>query len=135
MTRALFPVATTLALSLLCGSQVAQAQVPRTVNFTVPVKLTNYGGTEAWVWCELRDASNRSVAVGYSPIRVTNGSADQPVMVMVQLVQPAQVPTIAGWRCVLTAPDPAAYRTGGAGVGKYTAMPALQVFGEITGKF
>lgn len=124
------------ALFLLGAPQPAFAQgPPRTIEVTIPVKLTNFGGREAWVWCELRDGSNHGVATNFKVIPVVNGAADLSVKLAVSIMS-TQEATIAGWRCVVTAPDPAARSTGtGSGVGKYTAIPNLQVFGEITGKF
>jgi hypothetical protein len=121
---------------LLGLSQPAFAQgAPRTIEFTIPVKLTNFAGREAWVWCELRDGSNHGVTASFRVIPVANGAADQSVKLGVNFMS-TQEANIAGWRCVVTAPDPAARPTGGGGVGgKYAAIPNLQVFGEITGKF
>jgi hypothetical protein len=122
------------ALFLLGPSQPAFAQgPPRTIEMTIPVKLTNFGGREAWVWCELRDGSNHGVATNYRAIPVTNGTADLTVKLGLNFLA-SQEATIAGWRCVVTAPDPRPTGSG-AGMPKYAAIPNLQVFGEITGKF
>ena len=124
------------AVFLLGPSQPAFAQgPPRTIEITIPVKLTNFGGREAWVWCELRDGSNRGVATNFRAIPVVNGTADLSVKVAVSIMA-TQEADIAGWRCVVTAPDPAARPTGGGMESrKDTAIPNLQVFGVITGKF
>lgn len=124
------------AVFLLGPSQPAFAQgPPRTIEVTIPVKLTNFGGREAWVWCELRDGSNHGVATNFRVIPVVNGTADLSVKLPVNFMA-SQEAVIAGWRCVVTAPDPATRSTGsGSGAGKFTAIPNLQVFGEITGKF
>jgi hypothetical protein len=122
------------ALFLLGPSQPAFAQgAPRTIEFTIPVKLTNFAGREAWVWCELRDGSNHGVATNFRAIPVANGAVDLSVKLGVNFMS-TQEANIAGWRCVVTAPDPASGSSGG-GMRKYTAIPNLQVFGEITGKF
>lgn len=122
------------ALFLLGPSQPAFAQGPaRTIEMTIPVKLTNFGGREAWVWCELRDGSNHGVVTNYRAIPVSNGTADLTVKLGLTLFA-SQEATIAGWRCVVTAPDPRSTGSG-AGMPKYAAIPNLQVLGEITGKF
>lgn len=122
------------AVFLLGLSQPAFAQgAPRNIEITIPVKLTNFGGREAWVWCELRDGSNHGVATNFRAIPVVNGTADLTVKVAVSIMA-TQEAVVAGWRCVVTAPDATSGSTG-SGMRKYTAIPNLQVFGEITGKF
>ena len=122
------------AVFLLGSSLPAFAQgAPRTIEFTIPVKLTNFAGREAWLWCELRDGSNHGVATNFRAIPVVNGTADLSVKLAVNFMS-TQEANIAGWRCVVTAPDSASGSTG-SGMRKYTAIPNLQVFGEITGKF
>jgi len=121
---------------LLGASQPAFAQgAPRTIQITIPVKLTNFGGPQAMVWCELRDGSNHGVAASFKHIAVANGSANLSVTLPVSFMA-SQEANIAGWRCVVTAPTTDDDRNrNGNGQAKYTAIPNLQVFGEITGKF
>jgi hypothetical protein len=126
------------ALFLLGPAQPAFAQGPtRTIEIAIPVKLTNFGGRQAWVWCELRDGSNHGVAANYREIPVSNGTADLKVTIAINILS-TQEANIAGWRCVVTAPDPTVRGTatgGGMVAPKYSAIPNLPVFGEITGKF
>jgi hypothetical protein len=100
---------------------------------TVPVKLSNFGGNEAWVWCELRDVSGKGLNATYHPVQVQSGAFVSDVVVEVNYTS-AQEALIAGWRCALTSPSGAAMSTG-SGKPIYTAIPNLQVFGEISGKF
>ena len=133
--KSTLPLTCAAAVFLLGPSQPAFAQgAPRTIQITIPVKLTNFGGPSAMVWCELRDGSNHGVAANFKHIAVTNGSANLSVTLPVSFLA-SQEANIAGWRCVVTAPTTDERNTTGAGVAKYTAIPNLYVFGEITGKF
>lgn len=116
-------------------TQAATATQP-SVTFTVPVKLTNYAGTWASVWCELLDRNGKGVAVGFQDVRVVAGTGAFDGNAQVHVYYMANIAgSLSGaWRCALTAPVPDAYGTNGT-VANYKSIPAVPTLGVISGRF
>lgn len=114
-----------LVAALWFGTQAHAQTVPMmTINFNVPVQLSNYPGSRAAVWCELLNPAGQPLAppavngqaagVGLSYVSVNAGAANVSVPVSVSVPRES-APLARGWRCVLATTDRYAPDRRGAG--------------------
>lgn len=134
-----------IVLALLAPCVHAQTADMTGVTFNVPVKIQNYPGSKAAVWCELRNAAGQALAatplrsgetyagVGVAYVPVTAGSANASVAVSIGV--PRETAALArGWRCILTTtdremPDPKS-------LVRYPSIPtSLVPLAELVGNF
>lgn len=111
-----------LPIVLACGASAhAQPATTLTIQFSVPVQISDYAAGRAAVWCELLNAAGQPLAppptadrqpvgVGRAYVTVSAGAASATVPVAVS-VPLESAPLPRGWRCVRAttdrdAPDP-----------------------------
>lgn len=132
-------------LALATAGHAQSSNGMSTVTLTVPLQISNYAAPKAQLWCELLDATDRSLptwsvpgrgdaaALGLEVLTVMGGSFNGTKTLGIQ-VPTAALPDVRGWRCILTTasqfrPDP---RGVWADLQSYRALTPLA---EIRGKF